>query len=52
MMAWHRFNLVSNGVHGERQNLSTQDKLQYQDQNLNLRTGVSALAVQDKLQVA
>uniref|UniRef100_A0A2N9HAK1 Uncharacterized protein n=2 Tax=Fagus sylvatica TaxID=28930 RepID=A0A2N9HAK1_FAGSY len=47
MMARPRFNLASNGVQGERQNSRTQDRLQYQEQFRNLRTGVSALTIEE-----
>ncbi|KAM3705174.1 hypothetical protein ACB098_03G060200 [Castanea mollissima] len=46
MVARPRFNVASNGLQGERQNLRTQDRLQYPDQIRNLRTGVSALAIE------
>lgn len=49
MMARPRFNLASNGVQGERQNSRTQDRLQYQEQFRNLRTGVSALTIEESV---
>lgn len=49
MMARPRFSIASNGLQGERQNLRTQDRLQYPDQIRNLRTGVSALAIEESV---
>ncbi|KAL0005674.1 hypothetical protein SO802_013235 [Lithocarpus litseifolius] len=49
MMGRPRFNVASNGLQGERQNLRTQDRLQYPDQIRNLRTGVSALAIEESV---
>ncbi|KAM4108603.1 hypothetical protein ACB094_03G056900 [Castanea mollissima] len=49
MVARPRFNGASNGLQGERQNLRTQDRLQYPDQIRNLRTGVSALAIEESV---
>ncbi|KAG6701862.1 hypothetical protein I3842_07G007200 [Carya illinoinensis] len=42
-----RLHLISNGVQGDRQTYRTQDRSQHQEQLRNLRTGVSALTIEE-----
>lgn len=42
-----RFSPSSNGVQGQRNNLKTQDRLYHQEQYQDLRTGMSALSMEE-----